>query len=314
MAEALSLGGKTFYAVSSYNILTLVYTSCWYFNSDMTADYNLLASQLYNDVNSGKWTLDTMKQYITLATADLDGDGKMGPDDRYGLTSFDWNVFGTSLLAGSEQYTVLKDEEDMPCLNWESEGFLDIMQEAHTLFNDDNSLSNIDRFNADAFVGSRAMFMAGYFYAIANLSDMADDYGIIPPPKRNEAQAEYFCETYDAMYATIPLSATDLSFSGAVLEALSCEGYNNIIDAYIEVTLKYKKSRDEETMDMIARCVDSRVVDIGVNYLYDFAGYDILHDRVVKSKSFNLTSYIASVADKAEARLSDIRDVMTGSD
>ena len=311
MADVLSLGGKTYYAVSSYNILTLVYTSCWYFNSDMISDYNLSASQIYNDVNGGKWTLDTMKQYITLATSDLDGDGKMGVNDRYGLTSFDWNIFSTSLLAGCGEYTVLKDEDDIPYLNWESESFHDIMQEANTLFNDVNALSDIERFNADAFVGSRAMFMAGYFFATANLSDMADDYGIIPPPKRNDAQEKYFCETYDAMYATIPLSATDLSFSSAVLEALSCEGYNNIIDAYVEVTLKYKKSRDEETIDMIARCVDSRVIDIGVNYLYDFAGYDILHTRVVSAKSFNLSSYLASVAEKAELRLSDIRKMMT---
>ncbi|MHB1153335.1 MAG: hypothetical protein ACYCWE_06205 [Eubacteriales bacterium] len=312
MADILSLGGKTYYAVSSYNFLTLVYTSCYYFNTVMAADFNLPASQLYDDVYKGTWTLDTMKQYITLATSDLDGDGKMGPEDRYGMTSFDWNVFGTSTLAGCGEYTVQKDENDIPYLSWETQGFIDIMEDVNALFNDVNVLSKVTRFNADAFINSRAMFMTGYFFAFANLSEMDDDYGVVPPPKRNESQDAYYAETYDAMYATIPLSATDLSFSGAVLEALSCEGYNNVIDAYVEVTLKYKKSRDEETINMIGKCVDARVIDIGVNYLYDFAGYDVLYTRVVSAKSFNLASYIASVAEKAEARLDDIRSVMTG--
>lgn len=312
MADVLSLGGKTYYAVSSYNILTLIYTSCWYFNSKMAADFGIPAVQLYDHVINGTWTLDTMRQYIAAATADLDGDGKMTAADRYGLTSFDWNVFGTSTLAGCGEYTVRKDEADIPYLSWETEGFYDVMEQAHALFHDANTLSNIPRFSADAFVGSRAMFMTGYFFAFANLSEMDDDYGVIPPPKRSEAQDNYYCETYDAMYATIPLSATDLSFTGAVLEALSCEGYNNIIDAYIEVTLKYKKSRDEQTIDMIGRCVDARVIDIGVNYLYDYAGYDILYARVVSPESFSLASYIASVADKAQARLGDIRSVMNG--
>lgn len=311
MADVLSLGGKTYYAVSSYNFLTLVYTSCYYFNSDMAADYNLPASQLYDNVYKGTWTLDTLKQYITLATSDLDGDGKMGPADSYGLTAFDWNVFGTSTLAACAEYTVQKDENDIPYLSWETEGFIEIMEQANMLFNDVNTLSKIERFSAVPFSESRAMFMFGYFFAFANLSEMEDDFGVIPPPKRNEAQDAYYCETYDAMYATIPLSASDLSFSGAVLEALSCEGYNNVIDAYVEVTLKYKKSRDEETVNMIGKCVDSRVIDIGVNYLYDFAGYDILYSRVVSAKSFNLASYIASTTEKAEARLNDIRTAMT---
>lgn len=312
MADVLSLGGKTYYAVSSYNFLTLVYTSCYYFNTVMAANFNLPASQLYDEVYGGKWTMDAMKQYITLATSDLDGDGTMGAEDRYGLTAFDWNVFGTSTLAACGEYTVQKDENDVPYLSWETEGFIEIMEDVNAIFNDVNTLSKVTRFNADAFINSRVMFMAGYFFAFANLTEMEDDYGVIPPPKRSEAQESYFCETYDAMYATIPLSATDLSFSGAVLEALSCEGYNNVIDAYVEVTLKYKKSRDEETINMIGKCVDSRVIDIGVNYLYDFAGYDVLYSRVVSAKSFNLASYIASVAEKAEARLEEIRGVMTG--
>lgn len=310
MATSLSLGGKTYYAVPSYNILTLVYTSCWYFNTDMAANFALPAEKLYEHVNNGTWTLNTAQQYIKLPTADLDGDGVMGADDRYGLTSFDWNVFGTSTLAASDEYTVLKDQNDIPYLNWEKEKFFEVSEKVHELFHSEDSLTKIDRFNADAFVGGRAMFMTGYFYAIADLSNMEDDYGVLPSPKWNEAQTDYYCETYDAMYATIPLSATDISFSGAVLEALSCEGYNNIIDAYVDVTLKYKKSRDEQTIDMIGRCVDARVIDIGVNYLYDYVGYDVLYSKIVSAKTFNLVSYIASVTEKAEARLNDIRSIM----
>jgi hypothetical protein len=63
---------------------------------------------------------------------------------------------------------------------------------------------------------------------------------------------------------------------------------------------------------MIGRCVDARVIDIGVNYIYDYAGYDMLFAKVVSAKSFNLASYIASVAEKAEARLDEIRSVMNG--
>lgn len=148
--------------------------------------------------------------------------------------------------------------------------------------------------------------MFGYFYTVADLSEMNDDYGILPPPKYDEAQENYYSETYDSMYTSIPLSASDLDFSGAVLETLSYYGYSEVTDAYIESTMKYKKSRDEKSIEMIQKCLDSRVIDLGCIYLSDYLGYDKFYADLFNKSTFNLSSFIAKNTDKIQAQLDKI--------
>ncbi len=312
MAHQLSSGNRTYYAVSSSNILTLVYTSCVYFNSRIMNDYSNGADELYDLVDDGKWTYDRLLEYAALVTDDIDGNGRMNKEDRWGLTSFDWDVFATTYLASCDQYTMHKDEDNIPVLSVEDERMNTMMENAHTIFHCDDAFSSSARFTCEPFASGNALFLFGYFYAVSNLSDMTDDYGIVPPPKYEESQKNYYSETYDAMYTAVPISADDTDFSGAVLETLSFVGANNIIGAYTETTMKYKKSRDERTIDMIQKCIDGRVIDTGVIYLFDYFGYDVLFANVINQKTYKYTSYAASRVKNAQKRLDEIVAVMNG--
>lgn len=312
MAGQLSVGNKTYYAVSSFNILTLVYTSCVYFNSRLITDYAETPDTLYDLVDSGKWTYDKLLEYASLVTDDIDGDGKMTEADKWGITSFDWCCFPTTYLASCDQYTCYKDESNIPMLAVEGERFNSVLENAFDFFHNDNTFSNPARFTCIPFHNGNALFMMGYFYAVSNLSDMNDDYGIVPPPKYSEDQSSYYSETYDAIYTTVPISVKDTDFSGAVLETLSFVGAGNIIGAYTETTMKYKKSRDERTVDMIQKCIDGRVIDIGVIYLYDYFGYDALYGNVIAPNTYKLSSYVASKTKNAQKRLDEIVAAMNG--
>ena len=52
------------------------------FDKKLATDFSI--DDPYADVRTGKWTLDKFFQNAALATTDLDGDGAMGMDDRYG--------------------------------------------------------------------------------------------------------------------------------------------------------------------------------------------------------------------------------------
>ena len=59
----------------------------------------------------------------------------------------------------------------------------------------------------------------------------------------------------------IPTSASDPTMSAVILEALNAESYNTVKDAYYEVNMKVKFSRDETTRRMLDIIVDTEYFD-----------------------------------------------------
>jgi hypothetical protein len=72
------------------------------------------------------------------------------------------------------------------------------------------------------------------------------------------------------------------------------------------VTLKYKKTRDENSIRMIDLIFSNLVADVGSTYLYDWCGYDYIYGNVVSKKDFGWASYIEKKSKPANAELDKI--------
>ena len=101
----------------------------------------------------------------------------------------------------------------------------------------------------------------------------------------------------------IPKSASDLERTGAIIEALSAEGYYTLKPAYYETVLKGKSVRDDESSEMLDIIFANRVYDL--EYMYDWGGIV----APLYNSDGNVASLIASKYDAAvEAMNKTIED------
>ncbi|MHB1154382.1 MAG: hypothetical protein ACYCWE_15005 [Eubacteriales bacterium] len=138
-------------------------------------------------------------------------------------------------------------------------------------FESSGSLSVSDSSNAGIytkFIQRRSLFCPIELqYTYANLRDYENDYGIIPLPKYDEAQSEYYA-TCDAgsNVISIPMTANDYDLIGICVEALSSYGWKEVLPVYYDICLDVKSVRDEESIEMLDMILDNRYADFASLY------------------------------------------------
>ena len=94
------------------------------------------------------------------------------------------------------------------------------------------------------------------------------DYGIIPYPKYDEAQKNYYTVPGGSFsILALPLTVTDYDIVETCVTALSAESWKNVLSAYYDVVLKYKGARDEESIEMLDIVLNGR--NISFEFVYD---------------------------------------------
>ncbi len=255
--------------------------------------------------------MDQLMTYAATAPGDVDGDGKMTISDRWGMTTFDQNILGTSIITAGGSKSVSKDENDMLTLVWSDEKYMNLLEYAYSVAHNETVFTEAQRHTADIFAEGRSLFMHGFFLAVNSLSEMENDYTIVPIPKYDATQENYICANYDVMTYIMPKFVSDADFFGAVLEWLSYEGKAHVQDAYIETTMKFKAARDETMGEMVQICLDSSMIDIGSMYCYNFCGYDTIYLSVMAKDSFNAASFMKAGDKQIGRRLKEISEAIT---
>ena len=140
---------------------------------------------------------------------------------------------------------------------------------------------------------------------IWKLSEMENDYGILPYPLLDESQTEYGTRVQDTMnLMCIPIDAKSAELSGAVLEALAAQSYRTVTPAFFDIALKSRYSRDPETAEMMDLIKDSILINFESLY-NECIGYPWTVLRsMMPQKSNNFSSYWASCEKLIKAKLS----------
>jgi hypothetical protein len=85
---------------------------------------------------------------------------------------------------------------------------------------------------------------------------------------------------------------SDTERIGVIVEALCAESYKKVVPAYYDVALKFKGTRDQESIAMLDMIVNSRIFDFG--YVYDaWAGAAFIIQNLVEQNNPNVASYWA---------------------
>jgi len=262
-----------YFAQSNLSLIAFDLTWCLFFNEGMMADLKL--DMPYQLVKDGKWTMDRLIEYCKKA-ANLNGDDsfavKADGKATYGLTQYYNGTLATIVGAGIK--FAEKDDKGMPKFNLESERFYNTIEKICSLTGAEGEFLNTvsgSIGNAESslgiFAADRALFAGGEVKGAGELRNMESTFGLLPYPKMDETQEEYRSWTnYLSAVATIPVTAKDVSASGAILDALSYLSYRDVLPVYYDITVSQKGLRNEESIEMLAIIRDSLCFDSSLAY------------------------------------------------
>ena len=233
-------------------------------------------------------------------TADLDNDGKMKRNDRYGFnTQIDY--VPSFIVACGEKF-ISKDNDDMPFFTGATEkvsNIIDRMLEVYVDYTYDMHRDAYGKENGGGqlvqfwvFPEGRALFYWGFpRYMELGLRDMEDDFGILPIPKWDSSQERYYAmvNNWHSYTYMLPITAGDIDTNSQIIDAMAYHGRKLIKPAYYDVCLQRKYSRDEESSAMLDIIFSSTCYDLGE--VFSIGGYvGSLCDAVQKGKNVVMSS------------------------
>ena len=113
-----------------------------------------------------------------------------------------------------------------------------------------------DRIQEQLFVEDRALFYSECMAWTRVLREMEADFGVLPPPKYDEAQDRYYSIIIDPFMQMIPITAKNAERTGNILDVLAAASHDTVVDAYVNVTLSGKVARDADTVRMLRLVFD----------------------------------------------------------
>ncbi len=295
--EALSIGDVSYY-VSGDICMTWQGMGALLFNKEYLIDYNI-TENLYDLVREGKWTIDKLLSLVKGVGTDLNGDGEMTADDKFGLLEHD--SLGVVYTFSLGQNLTERDENGYPRLAMNTERMVSIVEKYYELVNlPDTWLDTYDSLSyatstfRDILLEGRSFFTGldiGGLYSY--LREIEFDFGILPYPKYDETQQEYRVNC-SAGIVGVPANTPEPERTGAVLEALGWQSYKLLRPAFFDVVLKHKTVRDEDSYDMIELMHESKTFDFATNLDSTGKCASMLTEIVVRKKSTDFSSYYAS--------------------
>ena len=307
MSEALSAKTKVELDISTYE-----QTFALVFNKKFLADYGL--ENPYELVRDGKWTFDKMNEMMKRVLNNTDASGEFLNDGIYGYMGHIKHVM-PGFWVGAGEIILRKDEHDMPYLSMNGERFLTVFNKIFEITwdsmawfrNTENASLNIPEINMSKFQSGQSLFMDTSFHFIQNLRGMETDFGILPYPKFDEQQQNYYTRLsyYYPLIVPSTVSSEDLEMTGVMLEVLNSQSAITVVPVYYDTALKTKFARDEESVEMIDLIFASRVSDLA-----DSKFCDIIRDGFIASmfagNNRNIVSRIESTERAITSRLNRI--------
>lgn len=314
----LPLKGKIFFLAGDINMYAYDGTFVMAFNKNIHQQLGL--ENLYDAVSEGKWTVDKLDTVMRAAVKDLDGDGKMTFEDQFGmyandihavisfLTAFDCNAF--EKISDSE----ISFDITRPKFSAAIDKINHLMNDGDAVFDGTNSAkwklpSSEWNYAQKVFSDGRALFMHQVLDTARMNRGMDDDFGMLPVPKFDESQKEYYSPVINDVYVVAvaaSLPAEEAEMIGGVIEAMAYEGKRQILPAYYDKTLVYKNTRDDESKGMLDIIFSQRRYSL--DETYNFGGIKEKIYMMVRANKNELASLSEKNAEAIQKEIDRLLD------
>ncbi|MBR5445562.1 MAG: hypothetical protein IKV57_05545 [Clostridia bacterium] len=302
--ENLTVMDKLYYTTGDISTADNDATCTVFFNKKLAADHAM--EDPYQMVRDGSWTLDVFLNLCETTSLDLNGDGKYSDADQYGALVWDDITMAVVNGAGIKCAEIGEDGKITLTLNTERtinalDKYIPFGRDETQCFQYQRHGSAADTLAIQMFSNNQAMFFMQLMQMVPKLRDMDADFGILPFPKYDEAQDEYYnlVGSWHSVFFCMPFSNVDLDHSTILAEALACEGMYTVTPAYYEMTLKNKSARDEESAEMLDIIFETRVYDLGWYYQFGMYNEEVMNLFRLNYTAKEFSSMYASKEKKA---------------
>ena len=261
----------------------------------------------YELVLSGKWTADKLSEMAKDKYQDLNQNATADDDDFFGLIMD--GTFGNALYTGAGLDTVSHEGGEYK-LTLDSEQSVNLIEKYASLFGDRNQymndLNGSQSWDTDIFKAGNCIFQPSTILGTMDLRDMTDDFAILPIPKWDEAQTEYYtsCNTWLPSGIAVPKNCSIVDDLGLVLETMAYYSQEMVTPAVYEITLQGKVSRDDSSAKMLDIIYGGAAFDFVTAFNFANAG-NILREMVTGDQQ-NFVSVYARIKKPAQAELNKV--------
>lgn len=308
--ESAKIGDKLFVSIGNADPQYWDCVYAMYCNKRLAEQYGL--PNLYDLVNDGKWTLDKLIEFSELASADLNGDGKMDENDQYGYITGN-NMEMDAMIPACNIKLVEKDKDGIPELLGLTEKYVDVQNKIEKFVKGGSVLYGISWEMVQPFMDGQGLFMPERIQVAHTMRDMKDDFNILPYPKYNEEQQNYgtyLCTGNTTAFA-IPVTV-DAEKAGTILTALNALGYSDVLPEYYDRVLKGKIARDDDSTKMLDIIFSSVTCDFTDFYSYHFGDQKspAMLMRMTMKENKEISSMWAADEKLYQTKMADLIDLL----
>ena len=297
-SETMKIKGKVFYASGDTivpNARVIV------FNKDMMENYD--KEDIYDVVYNGNWTLDKLGEYCADMVVDLDGSGVMDINDQYAFSDLGNTGLATSFVHASDMlFLDISNDSFRLTLNDDKMDVI-INKLYDYIYREGNTAITNENFgNGNVLFGSQVLLK------LQILRSYDTDFGIIPFPKYDEFQEEYYSSVWNGLLC-VPIDVNNIDCAGAVLEAMAYYSSLTLVPAYYEQLLDSKFVRDENSSKMLDIIFDGLIYDFGLcfdNFMGNYSSVGTL----LNSGNTDITSFYAANESKYTLHYQEIFDAV----
>lgn len=263
-STTMQIKGKIYYAsgdIIAPNARVVI------FNKEMMENHG--KDDIYQLINDGKWTLDKLGDYVKDVISDLNGDGVYDANDQYAFSDLTNTGLATSFVHASNMRFLEVTDEGFRLTFGESKMDTIINKLYDYLYRD----GNVYKTTNEEFGNGKVLFGSQVLLKLQILRDYDTDFGIIPFPKYDEIQENYYSSVWNGLLC-IPFDVKDIECTGAVLEAMNYYSSLTLMPTYHKKLLDSKFVRDEESSRMLDIIFDGLIYDFGLcfdNFMGNYA-------------------------------------------
>jgi hypothetical protein len=310
----MNVNNKLYFVTGDAAFTSIDLTYATFYNKDLAKKW-FPGVDFYKIVDDGDWTLDYFQQLVKNIYDDTDGSGDKSDDDFYAIGMATASQPLDALFMGANISITTKDSKGIPQFSFNNEkttSFFDKMYDL--LFNNAGVLPG--HYTGDSitlmenkFKNQQTIFNISTLHSVQKLADSNFEYGMLPIPKLDKDQSDYYtCAADYYSILSIPINEDEsrIPMVGAMLELLAANSYRSVTPAYFEVIMKYRYLTTNED----ARMYDKVLAGIRFNYgvVNSISLNNIQHivRDLLDSRSKDFVSAYEAKIDKAEDDLSNL--------
>lgn len=295
--DDLSLAGRKYFLSGDLMVSDKSTSWCCFYNKNMITAYGL--ENPYELVLDGKWTIDKLQQMAAV----------IGDDEEIRKYGFLTQTYDASMgMVACGQKIIEKDSNDLPVLNLPSEPSMVAFEKIYNIMTNTTSTLLAESLNISScydtvnsiFMDGRALFQYNSLSYIQKITDaeVEFEYGILPLPKFDESQEEYYSSSsvYITQFVSIPTTVTDqrLEDVGYVLELLGYYGDMLVTNAFKNILFHPTSNSPTENEEMFDIISYNRTYDLA--NVYNFGNTNYFYTSIILSDS---NTYIATAEAQA---------------